>query len=215
MKITVIGASAGIGLETVKRALERNHEVTTLSRSTSEIPENPLLRSIIGDALHKNDLARAINGADAVIVTLGTRKNMKQTTLFSDFAKLLVEIQKDAKSKATYLIVTGFGTGESANYVGWFVKLFLKYFLKDVYADKAIMEELISKSDLRWLIVRPGRLLDEPRTEKYRIETNLYKGIDIGAINRSDVADYLVKQAEHPTDLLKFAAISQKWEANL
>jgi len=215
MKITVIGASAGIGLETVKRALERNHEVTTLSRSTSEIPENPLLRSIIGDALHKNDLARAINGADAVIVTLGTRKNMKQTTLFSDFAKLLVEIQKDAKSKATYLIVTGFGTGESANYVGWFVKLFLKYFLKDVYADKAIMEEVISKSDLRWLIVRPGRLLDEPRTEKYRIETSLYKGIDIGAINRSDVADYLVKQAEHPTDLLKFAAISQKWEANL
>ena len=197
-------------METVKRALERQHEVTALSRSTMEISENPLLRSITGDALHKNDLARAINGADAVIVTLGTRKNMKQTTLFSDFAKLLVEIQKDAKSKATYLIVTGFGTGESANYVGWFVKLFLKYFLKDVYADKAIMEELISRSDLRWLIVRPGRLLDEPRTEKYRIETSLYKGIDIGAINRSDVADYLVKQAEQPTDLLKFAAMSQK-----
>jgi putative NADH-flavin reductase len=32
MNITVIGASAGIGLETVKRALERNHNVTTLSR---------------------------------------------------------------------------------------------------------------------------------------------------------------------------------------
>ena len=190
MKIAVIGASAGIGLETVKRALERNHEVTALSRSTVEISENPLLRSITGDALHKNDLARAMHGADAVIVTLGTRKNMKQTTLFSDFAKLLVEIQKESKSKATHLIVTGFGTGESANYVGWFVKLFLKYFLKDVYADKAKMEELISESDLHWLIIRPGRLLDEPRTEKYRIETSLYTGINIEAINRSDVADY-------------------------
>jgi putative NADH-flavin reductase len=210
MKIAVIGASAGIGLETVKRALERQHEVTALSRSIMEISENPLLRSITGDALHKNDLARAMHGADAVIVTLGTRKNMKQTTLFSDFAKLLIEIQKESKSKAIHLIVTGFGTGESAKYVGWFIKLFLKYILKDVYADKAKMEQLISESDLHWLIVRPGRLLDEPKTENYRIETSLYKGINIGAINRSDVADYLVKQAEQPSDLLKFSAISQK-----
>lgn len=210
MKIAVIGASAGIGLETVKRALERNHEVVALARSAVQHPENPLLSSINGDALNKNNLTRAIKGSDAVIVTLGTRKNMDQTTLFSDFAKLLIEVQKESKSKASHLIVTGFGTGESANYVGRFVKLFLKYFLKDVYADKAKMEELISSSDLNWLIVRPGRLLDKPRTEKYRIETSLYKGIDIGAINRSDVADYLVKQAEQPSDILKFAAISQK-----
>ena len=210
MKIAVIGASAGIGLETVRTALERNHEVVALARSDVQHPENPFLRSINGDALNKNDLTRAIEGADAVIVTLGTRKNMGQTTLFSDFAKLLLEVQKISKSKATHLIVTGFGTGESANYVGWFVKLFLKYFLKDVYTDKAKMEELISSSDLNWLIVRPGRLLDEPRTENYRIETSLYKGMNIGAINRSDVADYLVKQAEQPSDILKFAAISQK-----
>ena len=210
MKIAVIGASAGIGLETVKRALERNHEVVALARSAVQHPENPLLSSINGDALNKNNLTRAIEGSDAVIVTLGTRKNMDQTTLFSDFAKLLLEVQKESKSKATHLIVTGFGTGESANYVGWFVKLFLKYFLKDVYSDKAKMEELISSSNLNWLIVRPGRLLGKPRTEKYRIETSFYKGVNIGAINRSDVADYLVKQAEQPTDILKFAAISQK-----
>lgn len=210
MKIAIIGASAGIGIETTKRALERNHEVITLSRSTVQLPNNSLLKPITGNALNKNDLARAIEGADAVIVTLGTRKNMKQTSLFSNFAKLLVEVQKESKSEATHLIVTGFGTGDSANYVGWFVKLFLKYFLKDVYADKAKLEKLISESGLNWLIVRPGRLLDEPRTEKYRIETNLYKGINIGAINRSDVADYLVKQAERPTDLLKYSAISQK-----
>ena len=210
MKIAVIGASAGIGLETVKLALERNHEVTTLSRSIIQLPKNPLLKSIIGDALNKKDLNQAIEGADAVIVTLGTRKNMNQTTLFSEFAKRLVDVQKESNSKAAHLIVTGFGTGNSANYVGWFVKLFLKYFLKDVYADKAKMENLISESGLNWLIVRPGRLLDEPRTEKYRIETSLYKGIKIGAINRSDVADYLVKQAEQPTDLMKFSAISQK-----
>jgi putative NADH-flavin reductase len=30
MNITILGASAGIGLETVKRGLNRNHSITTL-----------------------------------------------------------------------------------------------------------------------------------------------------------------------------------------
>ena len=51
MNITIIGASAGVGLETVKRALERNHIVTTLSRSAIQLPENKNLISLKGNAL--------------------------------------------------------------------------------------------------------------------------------------------------------------------
>jgi uncharacterized protein YbjT (DUF2867 family) len=210
MKIAVIGASAGLGLATVKRALERNHSVTTLSRSEVPLPSNSNLTCIVGNALYKEDVSLALKDADAVIITLGTRKDMKQTKLFSDFANVLLEVQKSSGSKATFLFVTGFGTGESGNYVGLFVKLFLKYFLRDVYADKALMEERISNSDMNWIIVRPGRLLDKPVTENYRIETSLYKGIAIGGINRSDVADYLVKQAEEPSDLKKYVGLSEK-----
>ena len=164
----------------------------------------------MGNALYKEDVSIALKDADAVIITLGTRKDMKQTKLFSDFANVLLEVQKSSGSKATFLFVTGFGTGESGNYVGLFVKLFLKYFLRDVYADKALMEERISNSDMNWIIVRPGRLLDKPVTENYRIETSLYKGIAIGGINRSDVADYMVKQAEEPSDLKKYVGLSEK-----
>lgn len=210
MKITIVGASAGIGLETVKRALERNHEVNTLSRSEINLLIKDRLKTNVGDALNKDDLKIAIHGSEAIIVTLGTGKSMKVTTMFSDFAKLLVDIQKETNLKVPCLFVTGFGSGESKNYVGWFVKLFLKYFLKDVYTDKAKMEEIISNSELEWIIVRPGRLLDKPLTEKYRIENTLFKGINIGSINRSDVADFLVKQAENPTELKKFVAISEK-----
>jgi short-subunit dehydrogenase len=39
MNITIIGASAGIGLETVKRGLNRNHSITTLSRTEIKIEE--------------------------------------------------------------------------------------------------------------------------------------------------------------------------------
>jgi putative NADH-flavin reductase len=210
MNITIIGASAGIGLETVKRGLNRNHSITTLSRSEIDIKENKSLNMILGDATNKADLLNTIQYADALIVTLGTGKNMKTTTLFSDFAKLIIEIHGENKIEIPLIFVTGFGAGESKNHVPWLVKMFLKYLLKDVYADKTKMEEIITNSDLNWTVVRPGRLLDKELTEKYRIENKLFKGIKISGINRADVADFLIKQAENQTELKKYIAISEK-----
>ena len=94
MNITIIGASAGLGIETVKRGLDRNHSITTLSRTKIELEDTNSLKMILGDATNKADLSNAIQNADALIITLGTGKNMKTTTLFSDFAKLIVEINK-------------------------------------------------------------------------------------------------------------------------
>ena len=210
MNITIIGASAGIGLETVKRGLNRNHSITTLSRSEVEIEDKKSLTMILGDATNKADLIQSIQNSDALIITLGTRKSMKATTLFSDFAKLIVEIDKENKIYIPVIVVTGFGAGESKNYASWTVKIFLKYFLKDVYADKTKMEEIITNSDLNWTIVRPGRLLDKELTEKYHIEDKLFKGINIGGISRANLADFLIKQAEKQTELKKYITISEK-----
>ncbi len=82
MKITVIGTSAGIGLETVNRALQWNHE----ARSAIPLPDSKGLKCLMGSATEKADLSKALQDSDAVIVALGTGKNMKATTLFSDFA---------------------------------------------------------------------------------------------------------------------------------
>jgi putative NADH-flavin reductase len=210
MNITIIGASAGLGLETVKRGLDRNHSITTLSRSEVDLEGINSLTRILGDATNKADLLKSIQNADALIITLGTAKNMSATTLFSDFAKLIVEINRENTLDIPFVFVTGFGAGESKNYVSWLVKMFLKYFLRDVYADKTKMEEIITHSNLKWTVVRPGRLLDKDLTEKYRIENKLYKGMKIGGINRTDLADFLIKQAEKQTEIKKYIAISEK-----
>ena len=57
MNITIIGASAGIRLKTVKRVLNRNHSITTLSRS--EIEDKKSLKMILGDAINKADLLKS------------------------------------------------------------------------------------------------------------------------------------------------------------
>jgi putative NADH-flavin reductase len=210
MNITIIGASAGVGLETVKRALDRKHSVTTLSRSEINLPKNSNLTTLKGSATNKDDLKKSIENADAVIIAIGTGKSMKATSLYSDFAKLLVEVQKETNSQVPFIVLTGFGAGDSGAYNGFITKIFFALMLKDVYADKTKMEEIISSSSMKWEIVRPGILKDKPLTEKYRVETKLFKGINIGGINRADVADYLVKQAENPTDILKYVSLSNK-----
>ena len=210
MNITIVGASAGVGLETVKRALDRKHNVTTLSRSEINLPSNPNLTTLKGSATNKADLKKSIEKADKVIVALGTGKSMKPTTLYSDFAKLLVEIQTETNTQVPFIILTGFGAGESGAYNSFFIKLFFNFLLKNVYTDKTKMEEIITQSEIRWEIVRPGLLKSNPLTERYRVETKLYKGINIGSINRTDVADFLVKQAEKPTELNKYVSLSNK-----
>jgi putative NADH-flavin reductase len=208
MNITIIGASAGVGLESVKIALTRNHKVTTLSRSEIILPSHSNLIRLTGSATNKSDLKKSIENADAVIVALGTGKSMKPTTLYSDFAKLLVEVQNETHTQIPFIILTGFGAGESGKYNSFIMKLFFKFLLKAVYDDKTKMEEIISSSALKWEIVRPGLLKDKPLTETYRVENKLFSGIKIGSINRADVADFLVKQAECPTQISQYISLS-------
>ncbi|HQG38685.1 MAG TPA: NAD(P)H-binding protein, partial [Chitinophagales bacterium] len=168
------------------------------------------LTTLRGDALNKSDLLKAVQSADAVIIALGTGKNIKATTLYSDFAKLLVEIQTELNTQIPVIVLTGFGAGDSGAYNTFIMKIFFTLLLKSIYANKSIMEQIISSSKMKWEIVRPGLLTNTGLTEKYRTETSLYKGINIGAISRADVADFMVKQAENPTLLYNYVALSSK-----
>jgi putative NADH-flavin reductase len=70
--VLVIGASRGIDLETVKRALKAGHSVRALSRSATAIRlTGPKLEKLDGDAFDRDTIERALVGVDAVIQTLG------------------------------------------------------------------------------------------------------------------------------------------------
>lgn len=211
MNLTIIGASAGVGLETARRTLQRGHSVTTLARSPIAVDDAPNLHKIQGSALHAVDLRAALAHADALIVALGTGKSTKPTTLYSDFARLLLEVHRNTPLTMPVVVLTGFGAGDSGRYHDSLVmRLVFKHLLNDVYADKTRMEQMIAASDMRWTMVRPGLLKNRPLSERYRVETALYKGVNIGAIARADVADFMVKQAEKPTHVRQYPALSQR-----
>ena len=206
MKLAIIGASAGIGLATVKRSLELGHRVNALSRRKIEVAENPDLVTIEGSALNESDLRQVIDGVEVILVTLGTGMNTKATTLYSNFAQLLMSISPNVP----VIIVTGFGAGNSRYYLKPMMKPVFRFILNKIYADKTVMENMISKSGIQWEFVRPGVLTNKPLTEVYRVETDLYPRMNIGSISRSDVADYLVKEAVNLKNLGKFVALCHK-----
>ncbi|MGE0642940.1 MAG: NAD(P)-dependent oxidoreductase [Nitrospira sp.] len=207
MKITIIGASAGIGLETTRQALERGHDVTTLSRRRVSLPDHANLKRVQGSSVNPKDVRVAVDGADAILVTLGVKSPLA-TTLFSDSARLLLQVLGERGVTPTLIVLTGFGTGDSWGYNSLPMKLMFTLLLKKVYADKGEQERIISRGCPRWEIVRPGRLTNGALTGRYRVLDQLVESMKVGAISRADVAHFMVAQAENPTYLGKYPALT-------
>lgn len=84
----------------------------------------------------------------------------------------------------------------------------ISLFLKDQYINKTEMEELITKSNLRWEIIRPGMLTNGSATSTYKVLSGLQKGMKVGKISRADVADFLVDEAENQRFIHQYVALS-------
>lgn len=207
MKIAIIGAGAGIGLATVMQALQKGHEVIALSTNFTAMPDHPLLTIIKGSATVAADVKKAMVDADAVLITVGT-KNKKATHLFSDIARTIVQLTNELNFSAPVIIITGFGAGQSKNYLSFFMKAVIRLFLKDQYINKTLMEEIFASSKVNWEIVRPGMLTNGALTASYKTIPELKKGMMVGKISREDVAHFLIEETEKQQYLGKYIALS-------
>lgn len=197
VRILIVGASKGIGLETTRQALAAGYDVRSLARSaTSMNLSTSKLEKVQGDALNKNDVDAALAGVDAVIVTLGISLGdlFKSVHLFSDATRVLIAAMKD-NGVNRLICVTGFGAGDSQANIAPLQRIPFKIVFGRAYDDKSLQEKLIKESGLDWTIARPGVLLNGPKTGRYKVlrEPSEWRN---GIISRANVADFLVKQIE-------------------
>jgi putative NADH-flavin reductase len=204
--VLIVGATRGIGLQTVRRALHAGHHVRAMARSARRIPiDHPNLTMMPADALDQAPVARALEGVDAVIQTLcvsaSTNRMLRPVRLFSDATRVLIAAMKQTRVKRL-ITVTGFGAGDSRNRVGCFYKPAFHLFLGRAYDDKDRQEALIRESGLDWVIARPVILINGSMTGSYHVlvEPRSWR---IGFISRADVAHFLVGQIDDDTYLGK------------
>jgi putative NADH-flavin reductase len=156
MRVLIIGASKGIGLETTRQALDAGHDVRALARSATAIAvSNPSLEKMRGDALKTENVEAALVGVDVVIQTLGVGLGdlFRPVHLFSDATRVLIAAMRSQGVKRL-ICVTGFGAGDSYASISCLQRLPFQIVFGRAYDDKSLQEQLIKESELDWTIFR-------------------------------------------------------------
>ena len=204
MHVAIFGASGQTGLFLVERALGQEHDVTALVRTPETFPlRHDRLKVVVGDARSREIVARAIEGADAVICAVGER--LKSSRVSSQATENIIAGMKQHKVRRL-IAVTGLGTGDSKKRAGWLARFLMRIFVN--LDDKERQEELIQKSDLDWTIVRPSLLTNDPHTGSYRVGPEVTHGIG-AKVPRADLADFMLEQLTDDTYLRQATVIRQ------
>lgn len=198
--ILVIGASQGVGREAVAALLARGHQVRAFARSTSKLTiDSAGLEKRDGDALRPDDVAKALEGCDVVVQSLGVAFGLEMvvngTTLFSRATRILVDAMR-AQGPRRLIAITGIGAGDSRGRLGFLYDgIMFPLILKRVYDDKDVQEQIIKASGLEWTIARPGILTDAPATGHYLASSDP-KDWRAGPIPRADVGRFIADEVE-------------------
>ncbi|MFF0747900.1 NAD(P)-dependent oxidoreductase [Streptomyces sp. NPDC004267] len=170
MKLTVFGATGGIGRQLVRQALDAGHEVTAVVRDPARLTvTGPRLDVVRSDLSDPESLRAAVSGRDAVLSGLGARSRADAGVA----ARLTRSVLRAMEAAGTrrLLVVSAAPLGPVPPGQGVADKAMLAVvnsLLKDVYADLREMEAELAASATDWTAVRPPRLTDKPVTGRYR-----------------------------------------------
>ncbi|MFG2486681.1 MULTISPECIES: NAD(P)-dependent oxidoreductase [Streptomyces] len=205
MKITVFGASGGVGREVVRQALDAGHEVTAVVRDPARlpVPAHERLRVVtVADVTDPEAVLSVIDGQDAVVSALGATSNKQaRTTPVAGPALSAITSAMDRAGVRRLSVVSAAPVGPLPEGEGFLTRAvvypLLRRLLRDVYADLAVMEAVVAAGGTEWTVVRPPRLQDKPHTGRYRrtIGANVPGG---SVIPRADVADALLAALTDP-----------------
>lgn len=195
MKVLIFGASGATGREVVKKALDRGYSVHAFVRNPVKFEiRHANLDLIVGDVTDPAPVERAVKGSYAVVSALGSGNSLRSHPALSDgIPNIIRSMERAGVHRFVYLSMLGVGgSGKQLGFLGRYIVL--PILLRNVMRDHAREEELIKRSTLDWVIVRPPRLTNGPYTGRYRSGEDVTERALLASISRANVADFMVKQ---------------------
>ncbi|MFF7966309.1 NAD(P)-dependent oxidoreductase [Streptomyces sp. NPDC007903] len=199
MRLTVFGATGGVGGEIVRQALAAGHEVTAVVRDPARLnATGERLHVVRADLSDPEALRGAVAGRDAVLSGLGARSR-KAAGVTARLTRAVLAAM-EAEGTRRLVIVSAAPVGPAPEDDGPLdraLRSVVSAVFKDVYADLRETEAELARSAVEWTSVRPPRLLDRPLTGHYRTVVGGFPRAG-RTIGRADVAHAMLATTGDP-----------------
>lgn len=177
--------------------------MTCLSRRGGATPSG-LVSEVVGDATDPAVVRSAVEGADAVVVTVGGSAGADRNRAVVT-RSVIAAMQ--AAGVRRLIVQSSLGVGDSMSLMPAPVRVFARTVLGKALADHAEQEAAAQASGLDWTIVRPGGLTDDPATGTYVAQATSEGRPMKNRISRSDVAVHILKVLDDPASYGKALAM--------
>ncbi|HEX3471271.1 MAG TPA: NAD(P)H-binding protein [Silvibacterium sp.] len=208
MRLVVLGATGGVGLEIVRQAIARNHHIKAFVRSAARLrPFDGQIDIDQGDLLNPDALEQAIRGCDAIVSGFGPRLPISKTdaNLLRDFAAALTQAMRQTGVRRVIVVSTAFLFRNAiippAHFLGHLL-------FPGVVTDATAMERIFLTSGVDWTLVRPPQLTDKAHTGRYRVRDGRLPLFGF-KISRADVADCCLRTVEDSSTVRKILGVSR------
>jgi len=199
MRLTVFGATGGIGQELVRQALAAGHQVTAVVRDPARFTvTGEGLDVFQADMRDPEALRPAVAGRDAALSGLGARRR-SDAGIATELTRSVLRAM-EAEDVRRLLVVSAAPVGpepENSPLLDRAMLGLINSLLKGVYDDLRAMEGELAGSATDWTAVRPPKLTNKPVTGTYRtvVGGNPRSG---RSISRADVAHAMLAMTEDP-----------------
>lgn len=196
MNILLIGATGRTGQEILPRLLAADHTVTVLVRRPEAVTiENKHLIVISGSVRDPDLVDQAMKGQDAVISAFGPRKLEKDDIQEVLMRNLVAAMDKHGVKRLVNF--SAWGVEPSQKHISLMQDFLQGVLLRNIFDDKRQAEKLLLASDLDYVNVCPGRLLNKPARGGVKASAD---GTGIKhAMTRADLAEWMVDQLASDT----------------
>lgn len=202
LRVAVFGATGNIGRHVVEQLLADGHSVTVYVRNPDKLAtSHPNLTVIKDDLDNRTAIARAVEGADAVISALGpTLRRGATGTPLTEGTRTIVAAMRSAGVRRFIGLATPAiaDPQDRPTLRGKLLRLMPRLFLPNAFVKIVGMTEAVTSSGLEWTIARITAPTDKPASGRIRAG---FLGRDkVGwDMARVDVATFLVGQLTDDT----------------